>query len=174
MGIWKRITGIEKIEKRRERAEQEREEAEQRLKDLEDEHIAFEKEAAAKRKAAAEKEATDAAEAKRLEEERKLAKLDPKERATKKGEAWVDVLQTHVDENNLRNGFFELDWNRQFVDDLIQAGYGTEADPEEEIVDRWFRDIVSQMLTDEGLDPTLRGGGFVNVEKLSSGRSEIS
>src|SRR6056297_1441299 len=153
MGIWKKITGIEKIEKMREKAEQEQREAEQRLVDLENEHIEFEKKAAKKRKEAAELEAKEAAEAKRLEEEREYAKLSPKEQATKKGDPWVDVLQTHVNEENIRNGFFELDWNQIFVDQLRQNGYGTEADPEEEIVDRWFRDIVSQMLVDEGLDP---------------------
>lgn len=101
------------------------------------------------------------------------AKLTPKELATKKGEPWVQVLDTHVNKDNIKNGFFELDWNDLFVLQLKQAGYGFEGDPDEEIVDRWFRDIVSQMLTADGQDPN-RGAGFVNVVPIAKGKSEVS
>jgi len=47
-----------------------------------------------------------AAEAKKAEEQ---AKLDPKARATARGEPWVAVLDTHVNKDNIKNGFFELD-----------------------------------------------------------------
>ncbi len=57
--------------------------------------------------------ATAAAE--RAKEAEELAKLDPKTRATRKKEPWVGVLETHVNKDNIRNGFFELDWNEQFV-----------------------------------------------------------
>ena len=100
-------------------------------------------------------------------------KLTPKEIATRKGEPWVAVLETHVNKDNIRNGFFELDWNEQFILELKQSGYGFDGDPEEEIVDRWFRDIVSQMLEDEGLDPD-RGAGFINVKPISDGKSSVS
>ena len=109
------------------------------------------------------------AEAKKAEE---LAKLTPKERATAKGEPYVAVLDTHVNKDNIRNGFFELDWNEQFVLQLKQAGYGFEGDPEEEIVDRWFRDLARNMLVDEGLDPN-RGAGYINVTKLPGGKAEV-
>ena len=101
------------------------------------------------------------------------AKMTPKDRATAKGEAWVSVLDTHVNKDNIRNGFFELDWNELFVLQLKQAGYGFEGDPDEEIVDRWFRDIVRNMLSDEGLDPT-RGAGYINVVPIAKGKSEVS
>ena len=101
------------------------------------------------------------------------SKLTPKELATKKGEPWVQVLDTHVNKDNIKNGFFELDWNDLFVLQLKQAGYGFEGDPDEEIVDRWFRDIVSQMLTAEGQDPN-RGAGFINVVPIAKGKSEVS
>lgn len=94
-----------------------------------------------------------------------LKKTDPKAYATRKQEPWVSVLDVKVNKDNVRNGFFELDWNRFFIDDLIRAGYGTPADPEEEIVDRWFRDIVANMLSEEGLD-TSRGSGYINVVPL--------
>jgi hypothetical protein len=102
-----------------------------------------------------------------------LAKLSPKERATKKGEPYIAVLDTKVNPDNIRNGFFELDWNDQFVLQLKQEGYGFDGDAEEEIVDRWFRDIVRQMLDDDGLD-TNRPAGYINVVPISKGKSEVS
>jgi hypothetical protein len=117
------------------------------------------------------------ADAKKAEEDAKKvqeeAKLSPKERATAKGEPWVSVLDTHVNKDNIKNGFFELDWNEQFVLQLKQAGYGFDGDPEEEIVDRWFRDIVRNMLEEEGMDTT-RGAGYINVVPISQGKSEVS
>lgn len=111
-----------------------------------------------------------AEEAKRQEE---LAKMTPKERATANKEPWIAVLDTKVNKDNIRNGFFELDWNEYFIAELIYNGYGTENDPEEEIVDRWFRDIVYNMLSEEGLD-TSRNAGYINVVPISKGKSEIS
>ena len=102
-----------------------------------------------------------------------LAKMTPKERATAKGEPWVSVLDTHVNKDNVRNGFFELDWNEQFIVQLKQAGYGFDGDPDEEIVDRWFRDIVKGMLEEEGLDPN-RGAGYINVVPITKDKSEVS
>jgi len=111
-----------------------------------------------------------AEEAKRQEE---LAKITPKERATANKEPWIAVLDTKVNKDNIRNGFFELDWNEFFIAELIYNGYGTENDPEEEIVDRWFRDIVYNMLSEEGLD-TSRNAGYINVVPISKGKSEVS
>jgi len=102
-----------------------------------------------------------------------LKKKDPKEYATRRKEPWVNVLDVKVNENNVRNGFFELDWNKYFILQLIEAGYGVENDPEEEIVDRWFRDIVYNMLQEEGMD-TDRGAGYINVVPLDKGKSEVS
>jgi hypothetical protein len=83
------------------------------------------------------------------------------------------VLETHINKENIRNGFFELDWNEQFVLQLKQAGYGFDGDPDEEIVDRWFRDIVRGMLAEEGMD-TSRGAGYINVVPITKGKSEVS
>ena len=122
------------------------------------------------------------AEEKRLAEEKaaleeqemqQLKKKDPKEYATRRKEPWVSVLDVKVNEQNVRNGFFEMDWNKYFIEQLIKAGYGEEADPEEEIVDRWFRDIVYNMLADEGMD-TDRGAGYINVVPIDKGKSEVS
>lgn len=144
----KKITGIEKLEK-------ERAEALARLS-----------EARAK-----EEEAKRAEEEARRQEE--LAKMTPKERATANKEPWVAVLDTKVNPDNVRNGFFELDWNEYFIVQLREAGYGFDGDPEEEIVDRWFRDLARNILAEEGQDIT-RGAGYINVIPIDKGKSEVS
>jgi hypothetical protein len=105
-------------------------------------------------------------------EAEELAKMTPKERATKKGEPWVAVLDTHVNKDNIRNGFFELDWNEHFIIDLKKNGYGFDGDADEEIVDRWFRDLARNILADEGQD-TSRGAGFINVNRIGGGKAEV-
>jgi hypothetical protein len=78
----------------------------------------------------------------------KGSKSNPKAVATRKKEPWVGVLDTHVNSENVRNGFFELDWNEYFIVQLINEGYGTKDDPEEEIVDRWFRELCANVVVD--------------------------
>ena len=107
------------------------------------------------------------------EEMELLKKKDPKEYATRRKEPWVSVLDVKVNEENVRNGFFEMDWNKYFIAQLIEAGYGIENDPEEEIVDRWFRDIVFNMLAEEGMD-TERGAGYINVVPIDKNKSSVS
>ena len=120
------------------------------------------------------KEALATEEARLKEEESELLKKkNPKEYATRRKEAWVNVLDMKVNQDNIRNGFFELDWNKYFIKDLIKAGYGVDNDPEEEIVDRWFRDIVYGMLEEEGMD-TDRGAGYINIVPIDKGKSEVS
>jgi len=107
------------------------------------------------------------------ESDKKLKVKDPKAYATKKGEPWVNVLDMKVNEDNIRNGFFELDWNDYFIEELLAAGYGSEGDEPEQIVDRWFKDIVYNMLAEEGLD-TSRNAGYINVVPIDKGKSEVS
>lgn len=146
--LFEKITGIDKIKQEAQLALEETQRAnEERL--------------------AAEFAAEEAKEAERI------AKLTPKERATERGEPWVDVLETHVNKDNIRNGFFELDWNDEFIVQLKQAGYGFDGDPAEEIVDRWFRDLASNMLAEEGLDPGSRTAGYINVTKLADGKAQV-
>jgi hypothetical protein len=123
MKIIKKLLGIDKIEQDLQRAREALEEA--RAKQIEAE------------------KATSLA----LEQE-ELAKLTPKDRATRRKEPWVGVLNTHVNQDNIRNGFFELDWNEHFVLKLKQEGYGEEGDKEEEIVDRWFRELCANVVVD--------------------------
>jgi hypothetical protein len=97
---------------------------------------------------------------KEVEEKAELAKLSPKDRATKLKEPWVGVLNTHVNQENVRNGFFELDWNELFVLKLRQEGYGFDGDKDEEIVDRWFRELCANVVVDGDY------GGPVNTGSL--------
>jgi hypothetical protein len=97
------------------------------------------------------------ASAERAKEAEETAKLSPKDRATKLKEPWVGVLNTHVNKDNIRNGFFELDWNEQFVLKLKQEGYGFDGDKDEEIVDRWFRELCANVVVDGDF------GGAVNT-----------
>ena len=94
-----------------------------------------------------------------------------KAEATRKREPWVAVLDTQVNPDNIRNGFFELDWNNEFIERLLDAGYIGETN--EQIVDAWFRTIVTQMLAEEDVG-TERGMGYINVTPIDKGRSEVS
>ena len=67
--------------------------------------------------------------------------------------------------------FFELDWNNEFVEQLLDAGYSGESP--EQIVDGWFKTIIGQMLEDEGLDKS-RDRGYINTNSLKDGKSEVS
>ena len=105
-------------------------------------------------------------------EQQRRAVLDTeKEEATKLGKAWVAVLDTQVNPADIKNGFFELDWNNQFIEELLDAGYVGES--AEAIVDSWFKSIVIQMLADEGED-TDRDMGHIKIVPKSNGKSEVS
>jgi len=105
------------------------------------------------------------------EDVRRAALKEEKEAATKAGEPWVAVLDTQVNKDNIRNGFFELDWNNEFIEQLLDAGYKGETN--EQIVDAWFRTIVTQMLEEEG-QSTDREMGYVNVVPIDKNKSEVS
>ena len=105
------------------------------------------------------------------EDERRAILEKEKQEATARGEAWVAVLDTQINPDNIKNGFFELDWNNQFIEELLDAGYSGETN--EAIVDAWFRTIAMQILGEEGLD-TAREMGYINVVPISKGKSEVS
>lgn len=124
----------------------------------------------AKQAAAAADEATEAVKSAR--EAERLAKLTPKELATEKQEPWVSVLTTHVNKENIRNGFFELDWNEYFVLELRKAGYTGASD--EEVVDAWFKSLCSDVANEDSINMDRRGAGFINVNNLGNGKTEVS
>jgi len=149
--IFEKITGIDKIKE---------EAAAQAAEAL---RIAREAEAAAKEAQRLQEEAEVAA--RKAAENEELAKLSPKERATRKKEPWVGVLNTHVNKDNIRNGFFELDWNEQFVLQLKQEGYGEDGDPDEEIVDRWFRELCANVVVDGDFGGPIETGSL-DIQRL--------
>ena len=105
------------------------------------------------------------------EEERRAVLEREKEEATKAGKAWVAVLDTQLNPDNIKNGFFELDWNNQFIEELLDAGYQGETN--EAIVDAWFKSIVVQMLEEEG-QSTDRDMGHIKIVSTGDGKSEVS
>jgi hypothetical protein len=121
---------------------------------------------ATKRKIEAEAEAVQAAETARL------AKLSPKELATERQESYIAVLDTKLNKENVRNGFFELDWNEYFVVELRLAGYNGET--EEAVVDQWFQELCRNIGQEAGVDMEGRGSGYINVNNLGNGKTEIS
>ena len=123
MKLIKKLFGLDKLEESIAKAEQDLKEANNRL------------------------ETAEKAQKAALEQE-ELAKSSPKDRATRRKEPWVGVLNTHVNQDNIRNGFFELDWNEHFVLKLKQEGYGEDGDKDEDIVDRWFRELCANVVVD--------------------------
>jgi hypothetical protein len=97
--------------------------------------------------------------------------LPPKEAATLKKEPYVAVLNTHINEENIRNGFFELDWNEYFIVKLRESGYT--GDSEEAVVDAWFKDLCRDVAMEENVNMSQRGAGYINVNSLGNGKAEI-
>mgnify|MGYP003344560587 CR=1 FL=1 len=105
----------------------------------------------------------------------KAKKKTAKEIATEKGEPYIEIVSMDVDPENLHQGAFELDWNDKFVANLVRAGYqGKPTDTDAEIVDRWFRDLASNMLAEAGQDPSRHSAGFINVNRINPNQSEVS
>ena len=70
--------------------------------------------------------------------------------ATIKKEPWVNVVKMGVNPTNVTQGFFELDWNDEFVIMLQEAGIqGTN---DEEIVNKWFNGVCRTVLVQEQAD----------------------
>ena len=103
-----------------------------------------------------------------------LRKKNPKEYHTRKKQSWVNVLDMKVNEDNIRNGFFELDWNEFFIRDLRLNGY--QGDSEEQIVDAWFKELCGNVAKDEGVASTENpmGAGYINTKNIGNNKSEVS
>ena len=102
--------------------------------------------------------------AKKATQAEEESKLTAKDRANRKNEPWVSVLNTHINQDNVRNGFFELDWNDHFVLKLKQEGYGYDGDKDEEIVDRWFRELCANVVVDENLPEV--NTGVIDIQSV--------
>ncbi len=156
--ILRKIFGIDELEKSLSETLEKKLKAEEEIKSVEEEKNRILK--------IAEQELAEAEEAKRLLD------LSPKQLATERKEPWVQVLETHVNKDNLRNGFFELDWNEYFVVQLREAGY--KGSTEEEIVDSWFSELCRNVGAESGVDMERRGSGYVNRALRDDGKTEVS
>ena len=97
-------------------------------------------------------------------------KLSEKEQATKDGKPWVKVLDTNVDQENPKYGYFELDWNQHFVENLKEHGFSGNTD--EEVVDHWFS-VLCNTIADEAT-PLSSDNQIVKETKREDGKTEIS
>ena len=97
--------------------------------------------------------------------------LNEKEIATKEGQPYVKVLDTKVDADNPKMGYFELDWNKHFVLNLKEHGFSGNSD--EEIVDHWFSVLCNTIATED----TPMGKSTDDIVKRTvreDGKTEIS
>ena len=78
---------------------------------------------------------------------KKTVKEETKE--TAKG-PWVKVIEVHFDKDNPQRGYFELDWNKDFVGLLGEAGYAGPTD--EAIVDLWFNDLCRSIVLEQEIE----------------------
>jgi DNA-binding transcriptional regulator YdaS (Cro superfamily) len=109
---------------------------------------------------------------KAAQESANLSKMEEKAAATAQKLPYIAVLKTHVNDQNLRNGFFELDWNEYFIIQLKAEGY--EGETEEQLVDQWWREICRNVAAEDGLSVERRASGYINVNRLGNGKTEIS
>ena len=106
--------------------------------------------------------------------EKTTTKETDKEIATKKGEPYIKVIDTNVDPKNPKYGYFELDWNKHFVQNLKDNGFSGNSD--EEIVDHWFS-VLCNTIAEEGqsIMPSNRtNDSLVSNNRRDDGKTEIS
>ena len=89
-----------------------------------------------------------------------------KEHATKLKQPWCEVIAFRTTPDNIRYGFFELDWNQYQIELLIREGFGSEGDPEEDIIGRWFKYINHLAAQEEEIDMTDRMVGHIDITRL--------
>ena len=105
------------------------------------------------------KEKTKKAQKREVIEETLTGKDKEKALATLNEEPWVKVLNVSFNPENPSQGYFELDWNEPFVQNLAEAGYNGQNN--EEIVDQWFTDLCKGIARTQ-----TEAGGFVADEDV--------
>ena len=63
---------------------------------------------------------------------------------------WVKVIEVHFDKDNPQRGYFELDWNEDFVGLLGESGYAGPSD--EAVVDLWFNDLCRSIVLEQEIE----------------------
>jgi len=109
--------------------------------------------------------------------------LSDKEKATKEGMPYVNILKMELDPYDINTGAFELDWNDKFVLNLIKAGFKIRDDDNDTIiVERWFqtvcRNVALELYEQQQADPENRTMAsemrVVRAKDLGNGRTEVS
>ena len=112
--------------------------------------------------------------------EHKIKKKSDKDVATEAGEPYVSVISIELDQDDVGNGAFELDWNDIFLARLVKAGYQIKKDDTDgDIVDRWFQSVCRNILNEnyeqwEANQPVDARPRRVERNDLGDGRSEVS
>jgi hypothetical protein len=73
-----------------------------------------------------------------------------KEIATIRKEPYVNVVEMGIEDDDIRQGFFELDWNDEFVI-MLQNG-GITGTSDDDVVNKWFNGVCRTVLLQEGAD----------------------
>jgi len=77
------------------------------------------------------------------------SEYDKKVAAIRK-EPYVNVISMGIDPDNVVQGYFELDWNDEFVKMLTSAGITGTSD--EDVVNKWFNGVCRTVLLDAERD----------------------
>ena len=108
--------------------------------------------------------------------------LSDKEKATREGLPYVNILKMELDPYDINTGAFELDWNDKFVLNLIKSGFKIrEDDTDTMIVERWFqtvcRNVALELYEQQQADPENRAMAtdmrVVRAKDLGDGRTEV-
>lgn len=84
-------------------------------------------------------------------EKEKIGKVEyEKALANIKDEPYVNVISMGINEENVVEGYFELDWNDAFVKMLHDAGMKGTSD--EDVVNKWFNGVCRTVLLQEQMD----------------------
>ena len=105
----------------------------------------------------------------------KAKKKTAKELATERGEPYVNIVGMDLDNEDISNGAFELDWNEFFIAKLVRSGYIGKTD--EQIVDQWFQNVCRNVVLEtyeqyEANNP--RTTNSTQRKDLGDGYSEFS
>ena len=111
---------------------------------------------------------------KSIEPKLKVKAISPKDAATKRGEPYVSIVSIELDQDDVGNGAFELDWNDAFLAKLVKAGYEGKTDAD--IVDRWFQTICRNVLQEnfEQWAANQADPRVISRKDLGDGRTEVS
>jgi len=104
----------------------------------------------------------------------KKKKLSPKEEATEKGEPWVSIPKIGLNLETMASGELELDWNQEFINQLLRAGYRGKDD--EDLVEQWLRHLCRGILMElwEQEEANDKPARYTQQRDIGDGRTEVS